>query len=364
MEFFTNLISNVESGVVDIFAENTATNYIVALSTAAIGTLILFIIRFAIRKILNRPFIMTHQRIKYKLLKKVFSRLFTLLHIVPFFLAMNMLKMPPELHRILEISFYVIFLFCGVRFASVFIAFAIDFFLRRAHARVDPSTGKALLPIVNIILWTIAVTFLLDNLGFEVSTIIAGLGIMGVAVGLAGQAILADFFSYLVILIDKPFQIGELVSLNGTLGTVERIGLKTTRLRSLTNEEIIISNSDMTKGVLQNYYDIAQRRIRLVFPLPFGIPPAKIEEISCEMQKIVESQADCEFGRAVLLDFGPWFMNFELLYTVKRGDLNQALDVQHKINLKALEYLESQDIALAVPPVPNITPGNTTGALS
>lgn len=363
MDYLAKLFSKIKTVTFDIFNENTSTNYFIAITIILAGTIILLAGKFIAYKIINRPFIAKHRRIKFKLLQRTTKRLFSFLQIFPFYWGVSVIAMPDELRSILAIIFSILFLVYGVRFLSAFVALFIDFSLRRANAKVNPSTGKALLPIANIILWAIALTFFLDNLGFKVSTIIAGLGIMGVAVGLAGQAILADFFSYLVILMDKPFQIGEFVSINGTLGTIERIGLKTTHLRSLTNEEIIITNSDMTRGVLLNYHDISQRRIRLVFPLPFGIPPAKIEEISCKMKEIVEAQADCEFGRAVLLDFGPWFMNFELLYTVKRGDINQALDVQHKINLQALEYLESQDIALAVPPVPSITPGNTSGAL-
>ena len=355
MDLLEKLTNDIKVGILRVFKENSLTTYATAFAIISIGTLLLIALRFAAFKTISRPFISNNPRIKFKLLQRCLRRGFTFLHIFPFYWGINILKMSQELHRILEVSFYIIFLVLGVRLASAIIAFAIDFTFRRNNSRVTPSSGKALLPIANIMLWAIALTFFLDNLGFKVSTIIAGLGIMGVAVGLAGQAILADFFSYLVILIDKPFQIGDYITINsiGLSGTIEHVGLKTTHIRALSGEEIICSNSELTRGFLSNFHDIQQRRVRLLFPLPFNLTPAKIEEISAKIKEIVEADKDCVFGRAVLLDFGPWSMNYELVYNVKSADVVQALAVQHNINLQILNYFEEQKITLVTSPASN-----------
>ncbi|MBQ4132249.1 MAG: mechanosensitive ion channel family protein [Desulfovibrionaceae bacterium] len=352
MDLLGKLITDIRVGISEVLRENSLAVYATALGIMLAGSLAFFTLRVVIFKIVSRPFIAENPRIRFALLKRTLKRGFAFLHVFPFYWGVNLLKMPPELHRILEVGFYIAFLIMGVRLASAAISFVIDFALRRANSRVAPSSGKALLPIANILLWAIALTFFLDNLGFKVSTIIAGLGIMGVAVGLAGQAILADFFSYLVILIDRPFQIGDFITINasGLSGTIEHIGLKTTHIRAVSGEEIICSNSELTRGFLSNFHDIEQRRARLLFPLPFNLTPAKIEEISVKIRQIVEANSNCIFGRAVLLDFGPWAMNYELVYNVKSADVAEALAVQHKINLQILSYFEKEGITLVTSP--------------
>ena len=365
MEVVYKLINDIKAGFLKVLEQNSLGAYFGALGVLALALLLLFFGKKIVGKILARPFIAHNLRINQKYAHRVYHRLFSFCYVVPFYWALGVLKMPDDLNKIITITFSCLFLFTGVRFVSALVALLIDFALRgnqgryAGQPRLDPATGKAVMPIANILLWAIAITFFLDNLGFKVSTIIAGLGIMGVAVGLAGQAILGDFFSYLVILIDKPFKIGDVVTLNagGVTGTIERIGLKTTRLRSLTGEKIICSNGELTRGLLTNFDDIRSRRVRLLFPLPFNLPPAKIATITEAMREIISANSDCTFVRAVLLDFGPWSMNFELLYKVNIGDATQALAVQHEVNLKILSYLEEQNIALAVNPT-------TTGAVA
>lgn len=363
MEVVYKLINDIKGGFLKVLEQNSLGAYFGALGVLAVALLLLFFAKKIMGKVLARPFIAHNLRMNQKYAHRVYLRLFSFCYIVPFYWALGVLKMPDDLDKTITIIFSCLFLITGVRFASALLALLIDFALRGNQGRyagqpkLDPATGKAVMPIANILLWAIAITFFLDNLGFKVSTIIAGLGIMGVAVGLAGQAILGDFFSYLVILIDKPFKIGDLVTLNAgaVTGTIERIGLKTTRLRSLTGEKIICSNGELTRGVLTNFDDIRARRVRLLFPLPFNLPPAKIATITEGMREIINTNSNCTFVRAVLLDFGPWYMNFELLYKVNIGDATQALAVQHEVNLKILSYLEEQDIALAVSPATTTT---------
>lgn len=352
MDLLARLYTELSSGISEAFRENSLAGYATSAAILLGGAAALLLLRFMLFKAAARPFIAGHPRINSVLLRRCLKRGFLFLHIFPFYWAVNVLKMPPGLQHILEVIFYIAFLLFGVRLASAVIAFAMDFMLRRSSSRTSPSSGKALLPIANILLWTIALTLFLDNLGFKVSTIIAGLGIMGVAVGLAGQAILGDFFSYLVILFDKPFQIGDYITVNSTglSGTIERIGLKTTHLRAVSGEDIICSNSELTRGFLSNFHDLEQRRARLIFPLPFNLTAEKIEEITAGIKNIVEANPNCVFGRAVLLDFGPWAMNYELVYNVKTADVAAAFAIQHKINLEILHYFENENITLVTQP--------------
>lgn len=353
MQSIYNLANGIKADFMTMLAQNDSTAYLTALAILVVGALILLIARIASKKLLDHPSLAHNALISRKLLQRALQRLFKFLSVIPFFLAINLLKMPPTLHRILEILFYFIFLVLGVSLASAVVAFFLNLMLSR-NPKVSPASGKAVMPIANFLLWVVALTFFLDNLGFQVSTIIAGLGIMGVAVGLAGQAILADFFSYMVILIDKPFQIGDFITVNsaGLSGTVEKIGLKSTHIRSPNGERIIGNNSEMVKGFVSNFYDIRQRRVALLLPLKFDLPAAKIEELTAKLKNLVSSHENCSLVRAVLLDFGTWCMNFEFIYDINTGDINKAMAVRHEINLQVIDYLESEGLGMAVAPAP------------
>lgn len=356
MQSVYKLINEIKAGITAVLHQNDSTAYLTALAVIAAGILVLFIAKIVSKRLLNHPYLVHHTRISRKLLQRAFQRLLKFLYVIPLFLAVNALKIPPSLHRILEIIFYFTFLVLGVHLASALVALFLNLMLSR-NPKVSPASGKAIMPIANFLLWIIALTFFLDNLGFQVSTIIAGLGIMGVAVGLAGQAILADFFSYMVIIVDKPFQIGDYITVNsaGLSGTVERIGLKTTHLRSPNGERIIGNNSEMVRGFVSNFYDVRQRRVTLLLPLKFDLSAAKIDELTAKLKTLVTSHENCNLVRAVLLDFGTWCMNFEFVYNINIADMSEAMAVRHEINLQVIEYLESEGIGMAVAPAPAAT---------
>ena len=359
MELINKFFAAVKADLLRVIKENSLSTYGNAI-IVLLGTLLfLFVAKIISTKIIQRPFFSKQHRINKKYLFLAHQRLFSFLFIIPFYWSISIIKTPAGTGRVIEIIFYCLFLYTSVKFLSAITRLLVDFALKRDHSKLTPSTGKAIMPIANILLWAIALTFFLDNLGFQVSTISAGLGIMGVAVGLAGQAILGDFFSYLVILVDRPYKIGDFVTHNasGLSGSIEHIGLKTTRMRASTGELLVCNNSSMTTGMLMNFDKIKMRRVRLMFPLPFGLTPAKIEEITERMRNITEQHEHCVFIRAVLVDFGPWSMNFELMYDVKIGDMTQVLAIQHDINLKILSYLEDENIELATTPSSPLSTG-------
>lgn len=348
-----NLISTFNSDLLSLIQMNSLPTYIAAALAIVLGLVAVGIVKKIISSVVKKPFISANPRLTPKYVHAVQRRLGSFLIILPFYAAVGLLTMPDDLQRFFDIIFLCLLLFTGIKLLSALIALLIDFALRGGHSSIDPATGKAIMPIARTVLWAVALTFLLDNLGFKISTIIAGLGVMGVAVGLAGQAILSDFFSHLVILIDKPFKIGDFIQItaDGISGTVERIGLRTSVIRTANGEKLICNNSTLTKGIVANFNDIAQRRVRLLFPLAFNQSPAKIEAAGQAVQELISSYSECNFLRAVLLDFGPIAMNFEIVYDVKMGDLGAVLKVQNEINLKILKYFEDEQIGFATPPL-------------
>jgi small-conductance mechanosensitive channel len=192
--------------------------------------------------------------------------------------------------------------------------------------------------ISRIALWSIALLVMLDNLGFNVTTLMASLGIGGIAVALAVQNILGDVFSSISIALDKPFVIGDFIVVENFMGTVEYVGLKTTRLRSLDGEQIIFSNSELLKNRIRNYKRMQERRIQFGFSIDYETSHALVAKIPGMLKAIVEAQGQgIRFDRAHFKGYGEKAFLFEVVYILPTPDFNAYMDVQQAINLAMLQ---------------------------
>jgi small-conductance mechanosensitive channel len=201
-----------------------------------------------------------------------------------------------------------------------------------------------------IVLWSLAILVMLDNLGFNISTLMASLGIGGVAVALAVQNILGDLFSSVSIALDKPFVIGDFIVVDSYLGTVEYIGLKTTRLRSLDGEQIVFSNSELLKNRIRNYKHMMERRVAFEFGIAYETPTEDIERLPSIVKDIIAScQFETRFDRAHFKDYGDSALLFEVVYYVLDPDYNKHMDIQQKIKLTLLRECRKRGISFAYP---------------
>lgn len=254
--------------------------------------------------------------------------------------------------NVMRIIFTALCILAAIRFCAAVIPFIIDINLRRRGATLKTSRNRSLMPIVRSVIWAIGLTFLLDNLGMHISTLIAGLGIVGVAVGLAGQAILADFFSYIVILVDKPFRIGDFVELSdGKAGDVEYMGPKTTRLRNLNDDLIVCANSEMTKGVLVNLGSIHNREVVLNIGVAYETPLPTLKKLPDMLEDLINSIPQCSFDRACLLEFGNSSLNYQVIYLVgeQRGGIRDFMLTRSRVNVAILEKFAEENISIAYP---------------
>ena len=197
--------------------------------------------------------------------------------------------------------------------------------------------------------WCIGVLVALDNLGIDVTALITGLGIGGVAIALATQNILGDLFASLSIMLDKPFVVGDFIRSGDHLGTVERIGLKTTRLRSLTGEQLIFSNNDLLQSRLRNYKRMAERRVLFRIGVTYQTPAGQLEAIPMMVRGIIESVGTVRVDRAHFAAFGDSSYDFEFVYYVLSPDYNVYMDVQQAINLTIVRAFERERIEFAYP---------------
>lgn len=240
----------------------------------------------------------------------------------------------------------------GINFITTLIPFEMDAWLRRRGDELKHSQARSLLPIIEGLIWAIGGTFLLDNLGLKVSTIIAGLGIVGVAVGMAGQAILKDFFGYIVILLDKPFKVGDFVELaDGKSGNVEYVGPKTTRLLSLEGNTIVCANSEVTSGVLVNQGNIREREVEIELGIAYSNPMPVVRKFPDIIREVVNSFPQCRYERCCMIKFGSANYIFQLIYRVEAqsGGLNAFMNTQMEVNLAIEEREIKEKISAAYP---------------
>jgi len=198
-------------------------------------------------------------------------------------------------------------------------------------------------------IWTLVVLVALDNLGIRITTLLAGVGIGGIAIALAVQRVLSDLFASLSILIDRPFVIGDFIVVGDLMGTVDRIGLKTTRVHSLSGEQIIFSNSDLLASRVRNYKQLYERRIAFSFGVTYQTPLDALEGIPALVEGIVENLPDVRFDRCHFKAFGPSSLDFEVVYYVVLPSYVVYMDRQQAINLAIMRAFEARGIEFAYP---------------
>jgi small-conductance mechanosensitive channel len=228
-------------------------------------------------------------------------------------------------------------------------------YLRRlATRRVETdaagaTTLVALGFLTRLTVWAMAALLVLANLGINITAMVAGLGIGGVAVALAAQNILGDLFASASIVLDKPFVLQDFIVVGEDMGTVEHIGLKTTRVRSLSGEQLIFANSDLLRSRIRNFQRMNQRRVVFTIGVTYQTPPAKLAAIGAMLRQAVEAQSPTRFDRAHFKQYGDSALIFEVVYYVLSADYNLYMDVQQAINLAIFQRFADERIAFAYP---------------
>jgi len=232
---------------------------------------------------------------------------------------------------------------------------AISFWVARyKHEKLDVDAGSvtalsALGLVGSFVLWSVILLLILDNVGVQVTSLIAGLGISGIAVALAIQNILGDLFASLSIVMDKPFVIGDVIAISDFVGTVEKIGLKTTRLRSISGEQLVFSNMDLLTSRIRNYKSMQTRRIVFSLGVLYETPPDKVEQIPAIIREAIESQDQVGFDRAHFKSLDASALTFEVVYNMQTPDYGVYMDTQQAINLALLRRFAAEGIEFAYP---------------
>ena len=262
------------------------------------------------------------------------------------------LTLPSKTESTLKTIVVLSFLLQAALWGNQGIHFILHRFLKRQSAQDkqnNEASFKAIGFLVRMILWAAILLMALDNLGIDITALIAGLGVGGIAVALAVQNLLGDLFASLSIVFDKPFVVGDFIIVDDFLGEVEHIGLKTTRLRSLSGEQVIFSNNDLLQSRIRNYKRMYERRVVFALGVTYQTSHEVLKKIPEIIKEVIHAQKNVRFDRSHFKNYGDSSLNFENVYFVTASDYNMYMDIQQAINLEIYRRFEEAKIEFAYP---------------
>lgn len=332
------------------FMGNTLLQYCLALGGFILGSLSVFIFKHYILAKIKIWINAIPTQVSGLIISVIETYFIPIFYFTIFYLSLRFLVLSSKIEHILDVMMFVLFTMFSV---SILIAIA-HYSLQRYLQTSDNSMQKkdqlkGLSGLVSFVIWVVAIIFLLDNLGVKISAVVAGLGIGGIAVALAAQAVLGDLFSYFVIFFDKPFETGDFVMVGDKLGVVEHIGIKTTRIRALSGEQLVFSNTDLTNSRVHNYKRMEKRRVVFSLGVTYQTSPELLRKITSIVKDIIITMEDTLYDRGHFASYGDFSLNFEFVYYVNGEDYNKYMDIQQSINLAIFETFKNEGIDFAYP---------------
>jgi len=330
---------------------NPLSDWLIALAMALSINVVVAALKWLVRVRLRVLAERTDTAVDDSLVSALLQSKQALVLVISLAVAANYLVLPDALMTVLR----GLAIIAGFVQLGLYLGALIEFWAARSEARARESdmaaatTLRAVKFVAKGIMWTMLLLLALDNLGVNVTALVAGLGVGGIAVALAVQNILGDLFASLSIVVDKPFVLGDFIIVDGHMGTVEHIGLKTTRLRSLGGEQLVFSNSDLLKARLQNFQRMQERRVVLRLGVVYHTDSQTIERIPQLIREAITDQEGVRFDRAHFSQFGPSSLNFEAVYWVLDPAYLRFMDLQHAINMGVVERFRAEGIEFAFP---------------
>ncbi|HEV7350819.1 mechanosensitive ion channel family protein [Telluribacter sp.] len=333
-----------------VYFRNTVLDYLLVAGGILFGILLVYIFKRFVLKNIKRLSGNTETKIDDYLVHGLDRYGIPALYLMVVYLGISYLRLAPRFSRILDVAVTVVVTYLILRVVSSVILLLLQSFVRkqeRGEEKVKQLGG--LMIVLNVFIWGIGLLFLFDNLGYNVTTVIAGLGIGGVAIALASQNILGDLFNYFVIFFDRPFETGDFIIVDNKMGTVDYIGVKSTQIKSLTGEQLIFSNSDLTGSRIHNYKRMEKRRIIFKFGVVYQTSLDNLKKIPDLVKNLILSQENTSFDRAHFAAYGDSSLDFEVVYHVLSADYTVYMDIQQTINFRLFEEFQKMGVEFAYP---------------
>jgi small-conductance mechanosensitive channel len=266
--------------------------------------------------------------------------------------GVQFLDLEPSVERRFEQAALFVFLLQSAIWGNGLVSLWVRRFTASRRAPEDAGSTTTIIAtgyLVRLLLWTVILLVALENLGVNITALIAGLGITGIAVALAVQNVLGDLLAAISIVLDRPFVIGDFIAVEGVEGTVERIGIKTTRVRSISGEQVILPNAELLKGRIRNFRRMDERRVVFTIGVVKDTPADKVGRVPAMLREMVESQSQTRFDRSHFARITETALEFETVYFVTSPDYGQYMDIQQAINVALLRRFADDGIELALP---------------
>lgn len=332
--------------------DNSPQDWAIALLAIATCMLILHTVRGVLLRRLRKRLAANDSNLVTLLLGIVSATRVLLAAAIALYVATQLLTLPAAFDVAVDRGFVALLLLQAGMWANRGLDFWLGwrFAADTATEEGARATTRSLLSFIGrIVLWALVLLMILDNMGLNVTALVASMGIGGVAIALAVQNILGDLFASLSIAIDKPFVIGDFIIVDDLMGTVEHVGLKTTRIRSLSGEQIVFSNNDLLGSRIRNYKRMQERRVAFMLGLTYDTPPDELEAIPALIRNAIEDQDGLRFDRAHFKCIGPSSLDFEVVYYVEQPDILRYMDAQQAINLRLVREFSARGLEFAFP---------------
>ena len=332
------------------FYGNTVLDYLLFAVAVLVGFAVITVLRRIFMPRIQRWANRTTNTLDDILVRLIERAAIPLLYYGVFYASIRSLNLHPIIARGVDVVGALLMTFIGVWALSSALVYLIRTrWTRRGDPQGAENATRALIPAVHVIVWSLGALYLLENLGFKISAVVTGLGIGGIAVALAAQAVLGDLFSYFAILFDKPFEVGDFIIVDDYMGSVEHVGVKTTRLKSLSGEQLIFANTDLTKSRVHNYRRMTTRRIEFFFRLRLDTPPPLAERVPVVVADIIKATPGIILDRVHLASFNDASLTYDAVYIVQNSDYNKYMDIQQSINFRMMREFERLGVQFAYP---------------
>ena len=333
-----------------VYYNNTIQAYLIATGLFVLLILALKVFRYYILRYLKRWAERTSTTLDDFLVSAIEKAVLPLMYFAAFYLSVNTLNLGEKLQKILHIASVVVITFFMLRMVTNAIKHTIETKIgKEDNSEAKLKQVKGIMVLINIVIWVVGIVFLLDNFGYDITAFVTGLGIGGIAIALAAQNILGDLFNYFVIFFDRPFEVGDFVIVDDKRGTIESIGIKTSRIRSLTGEQLVFANSDLSASRIHNYKRMERRRVLFTLGVTYQTSLENLRSIPGVIKDIITEQKDAEFDRAHFYKYGDFSLDIEVVYYILTSDYNTYMDIQQSINLSIFEEFAKRGIDFAYP---------------
>lgn len=334
-----------------VYYNNTVKAYLIVISIIVISFVILWLIKRLIIKRLRIAAAKTKRSADDFIINGIDRFALPIVQFAIIYWALNFLDLSTRAEHTINVATSVVVTYFILRLVSSIIIRLLEFRIRsKENGEEKVKQLGGLMLVINIFIWIIGIVFLLDNMGKDVGTIIAGLGIGGIAIALAAQNILGDLFNYFVIYFDRPFEVGDFIVVDDKMGTVEYLGIKTTRIKSISGEQLIIGNSNLAGSRIHNFKRLIERRVVFTLNIDYRTPAEKLRIVPNLIRNIIEKQEPIRFDRAHFSSYGDWSLRFEVVYFVLDPDFNRYMDIQQEINLQIYTTLQENEIYFVTTP--------------